>query len=826
MDVHARLVAIAAAATSPSGALHSATHAVADALGAESCTIFLRHKTHGLERRTHFGPSDPTVSEVEKTLAERALREVLPVTGDTSGAALLAVPVASINHPIGAIVVRRTSASPFTAQETMRLSGVASGIVELVESVRLHESIEGGDAESEPPPSGGERTLLGVAASPGIAIGVASFRKSFPRALVRRETVARGVAAESARVTDALERTRNDLLHLQSAAASEIGEEQALIFGAHLLLLNDPMLTDLVDQGIARGRSAAVSMEDAFDEITRRLRDVRDPYIQERIEDIEDLRSRVLGHLVGRPREGDIDARIVVSPRTTPSLVVELKARGAVGIASELGGATSHGVLLARALGVPAVTGIEGLMQKVLAEDMLVVDGDRGRVVLRPTAETLMNCERRSQDAERKRTEFLRYRDEPARTADGIRFELQANIALGADLAIARENRAEGIGLYRTEFPFIVRDALPTVEEQVRIYARAYEAFPDAPVTFRLLDLAGDKFVASRELGVSRDAFHGYRSIRILFDYPHILRDQVQAFALAADGRELRVLIPMVTSVEDVVRIKELVAASLAKVKAALGGALVFGAMIETPAAAEIVFELASEVDFFSIGTNDLVQYSLVIDREDPRMASDRHAYHPAILRMIRRAATQAHVAGKRVTVCGEMAARADLAIALLALGIDALSVTPRAIPELKQALARVPLAPLRASVDELLALRTAEEVARALRRYSGEGAAIAGASLARSGEQPEVDTMAPNSRNMNPEDEYFARREGEIERERDRRDAAREELEKREPTPSQPSTAASDDVQGGRASRTVGAMSTAMKALFGIRGNRRRHHA
>src|SRR6185295_6215594 len=192
----------------------------------------------------------------------------------------------------------------------------------------------------------------------------------------------------------------------------------------------------------------------------------------------------------------------------------------------------------------------------------------------------------------------------------------------------------------------------------------------------RLLDLAGDKFVASRELGVSRDSFHGYRSIRILFDYPHVLRDQVQAFALAAEGRELRVLIPMVTSVEDVVRIKELVASSLAHLPASRrGGPLVYGAMIETPAAAEIVSELAREVDFFSIGTNDLVQYSLVVDREDPRMASERHAYHPAILRMLRRVVTQAHVAGRRVSVCGEMAARPDLAIALLALGVDALSV-------------------------------------------------------------------------------------------------------------------------------------------------------
>lgn len=725
-DVHARLVAIAAAATSPSNALDSATLAVADAVGAQACTIFLRQHNR-LEERTRFGPAPPSpVLSLESAVAEKALRDLLPATNEAAGSAVLAVPVAAINRAIGAIVVRRPVASPFTTEEIMRLSGVASQLVELVESARLIETIGRGaldserpEAESAPTSPPGERILDGVAASPGVAIGEATFRNAFPRSLVRRETAYRGADVEKERARDGFEKTRNDLVRLQSIAASEVGEEQALIFGTHLLLLNDPMLADLVGAGVASGRTAATSVDEALDELVRRLREVSDPYIQERVEDIEDLRSRILGYLVGGERAVNLGARVVVSARTTPSLVLELKGRGALGIVSELGGATSHGVLLARALGVPAVTGIGTLTQEVMAGDLLIVDGDEGRVVIRPTPATKAEYERRSQAAERKRTEYLRYRDQPASTADGVRFKLQANIALGADLEIARENRAEGIGLYRTEFPFIVRDALPTVEEQARIYAKAYQTFPAEPITLRLLDLAGDKFVASRELGVSRDAFHGYRSIRILFDYPHVLRDQVQAFAIAAAGRELRILIPMVTSLEDVLRIKELVASSLADVpRSTTVGRLLYGAMIETPAGVEIVTELAREVDFFSLGTNDLVQYTLVVDREDPRLTSDRHAYHPAILRMLRRVAAQAHAAGKRVTVCGEMAARPDLAIALLALGIDGLSVTPRAIPELKQALAGVPLEPLRASLDQLLALPTAEKMATALREY------------------------------------------------------------------------------------------------------------
>jgi phosphotransferase system, enzyme I, PtsP len=716
MEVHGRLVAVVAAATSPTEALTAATRVIAEALQAEACSIFAERAGRGLELCVHFGP----YRTIGASLAEKAFADVLPATDAVAG--LAAVPVAAINHAIGAVVVRRATA-PFTTEELMRLSGIASQLVDLVGSVRLMEAIQGAPATDQPVKAivsspAGERVLRGLAASPGIEVGVAAFHRALPRGAVRAEGAYRGKTIEEGRARDAFEKTRNDLLLLQAEAASEIGEEQALIFGAHLLLLNDPMFAGLVDGGIADGRAAGVAVDDAFDEIVRRLLDVSDPYVQERVEDLEDLRSRILGHLVGAARVPVLDARIVVSARTTPSLLIELKARGAVGIASELGGVTSHGVVLARALGIPAVTGIRELTREVVAGDELIVDGAEGIVIVRPTAETRAVYAARSREAERRRTEFARYRDQPARTADGFQFELRANIALGADLELARDNRADGVGLYRTEFPFIVRDALPSIDEQVRIYAKAYDTFPHSQVTFRLLDLAGDKFLPSTGFGGARSAFHGYRSIRILFDYPHILRDQVQAFAIAAGGRPLRILIPMVTSVNDLVRIKGLIAAALEQAARVLADIrVIYGAMIETPAAVELVTDLAREVEFFSIGTNDLIQYTLVVDREDPRITSDRHPYHPAILRMIRRVVLEAHRAGKSVTVCGEMAARAELALALLAMDIDGLSVTPRVIPELKRALALMYVEPLRARIDEILALSTDDDVTAALRR-------------------------------------------------------------------------------------------------------------
>ncbi|AKV04065.1 Phosphoenolpyruvate-protein phosphotransferase of PTS system [Labilithrix luteola] len=725
MDVHSRLVRVVADATSPGEALAAATRVVAEELQAEGCSVYARGGSQtGLELRALFGLRPPPSGT---SIAEKALAEAIPETDSALG--LVAVPIASLNRGIGAIIAQRTTGVPFTTEEIMRLSGVASQLVPLVETIRFIEAIDavglnaGRRLETSAPlPQEGELELRGIAASPGIAIGVAVFRNAFPRAMVRSDTTYRGRALETARARDAFEKTRNDLIKLQADAASDLGEEQALIFGAHLLLLNDPLLTGLLEGGIAGGHSAAISVDDAFEEIVRRLVGVPDPYIQERIEDIEDLRSRILGHLLGAARVPDVDARIVVGPRTTASLLLELKARGAVGIVSELGGATSHGAVLARALGIPAVTGIRELTRQVVAGDLILVDGGAGTVVIRPLAATRAAFERRFRELEAERTEFVRYRDEPARTIDGVEFDLLANIALGTDLDVARENRAYGVGLYRTEFPFIVRDGLPTVDEQVRIYAKAYDAFPTEPIAFRILDLAADKFLPSMGFGASRSAFHGYRSIRVLFDYPHILRDQVQAFAMAARGRPLRILIPMVTSVDDVVRIKRLVAGALAQATPSLStGNIVYGAMIETAAAVELVADVAREVEFFSIGTNDLIQYTLVVDRDDPRLASERHSYHPAIWRMIRRVVVEAHRSEKSVTVCGEMAAKPDLALALLAMGVDALSVTPRAIPPLKRALARMALEPLRAMRDEILALATEDEVLATLRGCSSE---------------------------------------------------------------------------------------------------------
>jgi phosphotransferase system, enzyme I, PtsP len=430
---------------------------------------------------------------------------------------------------------------------------------------------------------------------------------------------------------------------------------------------------------------------------------------------VDDLRSRLLDHIIGGGRER-FGSRIVISRRIPPSLVVELKTEGAQALVTETGGVTSHGVLLARAMSIPVVTGIADLLAVLRPDEPLIVDGTKGLVVVRPTPETVAHYEAKRRRLDRARTEYAKYRHVLASTADGVRVTVNANVGVASDLVVARENGAEGVGLYRTEFPFIVRDTFPTRAEQERIYAKAYELFPDGAINFRILDLGGDKFVTSGSMAPARSAFHGYRSLRVLFDHPEVLRDQVQALAVAAGARPLRILIPMITSMDELRRVRQLIEQALAGIDEPIAQrAPLIGAMIEVPAAVELAQEIAREVDYLSIGTNDLMQYALVVDREDSRMARLSDPYHPAILRMIARVANAARAAGKPLGVCGEIAARPDLALAMVALGVDSLSVVPTAIPELKQALAGARLEPMQQAIGSIICLSDATSLAAAL---------------------------------------------------------------------------------------------------------------
>ncbi len=735
--------------------LQNAVELVAREMGTDVCSIYLidpkDHRlrlmaTQGLDKaalgKVALAIGEGLTGTVVKELRSLAVEDAsshpgfryFPETKEEQFQSFLGVPLAIRNRPVGAIVVQTRERRAYSPEEIQNLQAIGGQLVGLVENARLIDALDRGQAgdtylrevrswrtigQVAPREKEKDLILLGSPSAPGIAVGDALFRGSLDFAYESTTVPYQGYEAERNRVEEAFDSTRKEILRIQQAAEREAGEEHALIFSSHLLLLNDSVLLERISAALRQGIPAPEAIFESLEFFGQKLQNVADPYIQDRVEDIRDLRSRILGQLLSEKQASSpMSEKIVVARGIPPSLVVELKAEGARGIITERGGPTSHGALLARSMGIPAVTGLVDIVLLVRSGDHLLIDGGAGKVIVSPSDQTIRQYE---DDVERLKTRRLtsfRYRNLPARSKDGVSVSLQANVGVAADMAAARQNGAEGIGLYRTEFPFMIREDFPTKEEQVRIYSKAFEYFPAGPVHFRLLDLGGDKFLAHGDLDPDRNPFRGFRSIRVLLENPNVLRDQVQAFLRAAGPRRIGILIPMVSSVGEL-------RAALSHIRQAideLEDANVhrepsIGAMIEVPGAVEIAEELAKEVDFFSIGSNDLIQYTLAVDRENARAGTSNDPYHPAVLRLIRRTIQAGQKHGKKVALCGEIGSRPRLAMALVALGIDTLSLTPGAIPEIKRVLAGCEIEKLRREIDGVLSLGEGEEIKSALKQ-------------------------------------------------------------------------------------------------------------
>jgi phosphotransferase system enzyme I (PtsP) len=736
--------------------LDNTVELIAREIGSDVCSIYLMdpkdHRlrlmaTRGLDKAAlgrvvlalGEGLTGIVVSEMRFLAVEDASTHpgfrYFPETREEQFHSYLGVPLAIRNRPVGAIVVQTREKRKYSKEEIETLTTISAQLVGVVENARLVNALDQGEAGrdylrevrswnaaglEEPGPPTDDQRLRGNAASPGVVIGKALFRGSYDLRFEARDEPHRGAAAESARLALAIERTREDILRIQEAAQREADEEHALIFSSHLLLLNDPTLMHRLEAAITAGATAPRATFQVLGEIEGQLLEVKDSYIQERAEDIRDLRGRMLGHLMEEktplPHLGD---EIVVTAGIPPSLVVELKAQGARAIVTERGGLTSHGALLARSMGIPAVTGVKNLVKLVRNGDTLIVDGGAGLVIARPGPRTEAEYREREAKFASDRARRSLDRDKPAVSLDGVQIPLLANIGVAADLGRAVESGAEGIGLYRTEFPFLIREDFPTREEQARIYRRAYDAYPQGPINFRVLDMGGDKFIPSMARSPEPNPGLGYRSLRLLLDHPRILEDQVQAFLRASGGRPLGILLPMVSSLAELRRAK-------AMIRAAIDGLednnIVrdppVGIMIEVPAAVEIAPVLAREASFFSIGSNDLIQFTLAVDRENERMAAFSDPYHPAVLSLIRRTVAAGRAGGIPVSLCGEMAADPLLAVLLIAMGMDSLSISPNAIPEVKESIRRSRVEPLRADLERILSLPDSSAVREAVQAH------------------------------------------------------------------------------------------------------------
>lgn len=571
----------------------------------------------------------------------------------------------------------------------------------------------------------------GTGVSKGVARGTALVLTCGYRSAAARRTIrASEIGGERARLDAALARAASELAALQSEVSATIGSSQGDIFGAQLLVLQDPGLRDQVLRAVEEHHvNVEAALSEVIDGYTRRLDGVPDTYLRERAADVRDVGRRVLSSLIERRRPDgpDIpDGAIVVAEELLPSVTARLQLDRVRAFVTERGNRFSHSAILARSLGTPSVAGVAGASTRIRTGDRLIVDGVAGVVFLSPEPSIEREYERVEAELRAHRDDLRAVVEEPSVTLDGTTVPLLANVSKFADTEVALRRNAEGIGLYRTEFAFSIRPRFPTEDEQYEFLARAAELFHPRKVVFRLLDLGGDKVLPYFPLPPSRNPSLAQRGIRLLLRHLDVLKPQLRAFLRVSAQHPASILLPVVGGIEDVLEARQIVRQvqdELASEGRAFNREIPVGAMIEIPSAALTTRTLAREVDFLSLGTNDLVQYVLAADREDATIASYYQPLHPAVLSLIRSVVEAATIAGCDLTMCGEMAGDPLHTELLLGLGLRAFSVAPGEMLEVKSAVRRVRVDEARDLARRALELGTVTEIEALLkeRRRSPE---------------------------------------------------------------------------------------------------------
>lgn len=532
------------------------------------------------------------------------------------------------------------------------------------------------------------RVLKGVGVAPGIAIGVAQVIQWELPAITRSVVTPDDVDGEIVRLGEALNSARAFLEDLRERTRQKAGGEEAKIFDAQILMLEDPELRGAVETLI---RENQLSAERAFEFKTLEMRALwaQSPSFQlrQRVPDLSGIQTRVLGHLTGQSvgtvvRRGEaVDRPMVAFARElTPGLTVQLEREAVRGIGSVEGAKTAHAAILARSLGIPCVMGLIDGLDRVQDGMEVILDGTHGLVILEPTAEELEAAKAGERLRSALEAKLAEADGRPAVTADGRQVRLRGNVDLPEELEGTVVHEAEGVGLLRTEFLVLGRTTLPTEEEQRDYFVQVAEQFPRHPIVVRSYDLGGDKFPAAFQAPPEPNPFLGWRAIRVCLDQPELFRVQLRAALRARRHGDIRLMIPMVTQVEEIDCTKDLVAGcarDLAREGVDAAADLPIGVMIETPAAAIMIDQIVSRCDFVSVGTNDLTQYTLAIDRGHARLADRFSPHHPAVLQLLERVADAAHRVGVEASVCGEMASDPVSAFLLIGLGYRVLSVSP-----------------------------------------------------------------------------------------------------------------------------------------------------
>lgn len=563
------------------------------------------------------------------------------------------------------------------------------------------------------------QTIEGLGVSGGIAIGRAVVIENRARDIYRLPLPADEVDEEVARFQEAVEQARTEVARTQERANEDLGEHLGAIFDAHLLVLCDTGFLERVTERIREEQvNAEWAVYRASQEYAERFAALEDEYFRERQADLEDVVRHLLRRLQGISHHEITDVEgpvVIVADDLTPSEAVSLGRQGVVGFAIESGGRTSHTTIIARSLKIPAVSGLGEVTELVTDQDPVVIDGEQGAVILHPTEEVLETYRGRIEELRTREQGFLETRELPTTTRDGVDVVLMANLDLPEELEDVGRFGARGIGLYRSEFLYIEKSPeLPTEEDHVELYRRLVEAVAPDPVVIRTYDLGGRKLAQELLEIHEENPVLGLRGIRLTLARPQVFKGQVRALYRAAVYGDLRVLLPMISGVEEVRAFRAFAQAVMEELEEeglAFRPDPALGVMIEVPSAALTADVLAREVDFLSVGTNDLIQYSLAVDRNNEHVADLYQPGHPAILRMLRTVIAAAREAGIGVSLCGEMAADPRYAALLVGMGLRRLSVTPRAVPTLKTRLRELAVTELEELAARCLEATTGPEV-------------------------------------------------------------------------------------------------------------------
>ena len=570
-------------------------------------------------------------------------------------------------------------------------------------------------------------TLQGIAASDGIAIAKV-YTLTEPDLTVTKVTV-EDSEKEVSRLDDALAASIKDVELIKETALKNLGEEEAQVFDAHLMVLSDPELIGQVKDSITSNKvnaeSALKEVTDMFISIFAGMED--NPYMQERAADIRDVSKRVLSHLLGVkiPSPATIkDEVIIVAADLTPSDTAQLNRQYVKAFVTDIGGRTSHSAIMARSLEIPAIVGTKEVTSIAKDGDIIIVDGLSGDVFLNPSEEVVAEYRAKAEAFAAQQAEWEKLKDSKTYTKDGHQVELAANIGTPKDLEGVVNNGAEGVGLYRTEFLFMDRDQLPSEEEQFIAYKEVVEAMEGRLVVLRTMDIGGDKELPYLNLPKEMNPFLGWRAVRIALDRREILHAQLRAVLRASAFGKLAVMFPMIISVEEIRELKSVLETLKAELRAegkAFDENIQVGVMVETPSAAVNAKFLAKEVDFFSIGTNDLTQYTLAVDRGNELISHLYNPMSPSVLGLIKQVIDASHAEGKWTGMCGELAGDERATLLLLGMGLDEFSMSAISVPRIKKLIRHVNYQEVKALADEALQKPTAAEIEQLIQAFLAE---------------------------------------------------------------------------------------------------------